>query len=107
MNIKFQQDLLENIDNFILSLEDPKNEFHFSPVLKSNNKNGKELNLGFSCFAIKCLYTTQKWSSFSSDLQKRWIEYINSFQNDLDGYPENSFVDLFYIKGFKHKSFID
>ena len=58
MDAKF----VEQINSYLDSLE--KNEkFTYFPTSINLTQNGQNLNLGFSCYALKCLFITKKWET--------------------------------------------
>ena len=90
----------DEITNFINSLRIAKNSYSFSPCLKGATQAGKELRLGFSCYALKTYFTLNKWNNFDEDYKNDWAEYINSFQTKSKIYPDYSFLDDAYIDNF-------
>ncbi len=102
---KFENDLKDNVFNYLKSLEDSENRYHFFPAKDGLLKNGKNLNLGFSCLALKSFYITGLWDQLSNEEKKGWITHINSFQKNISGYPDNSFIDENYLRGFTSLDF--
>lgn len=70
-----------------------ENNFEYSPSLSGVTENGKKLNLGFSTYALKILYMTNKLDTKTEFKKDKWAEYINSYQCDIEKLPKNSFVD--------------
>ena len=97
---EFEKDLVENVFNYLKSLESKQDRYKFIPASDGLLRNGRNLNLGFSCLALKSFYITGLWDQLTNNEKKGWIEYINSFQKNAKGYPNNSFIDLNYLKGF-------
>ena len=48
------------IENFINSLK--KSEYSFKPVLDGSTESGLNIELGFTCYAVKTLYTINSLS---------------------------------------------
>tara|TARA_Y100000817_G_scaffold265773_1_gene221733 strand:- start:12 stop:1133 length:1122 start_codon:yes stop_codon:yes gene_type:complete len=101
----FEEDLIANIFNYLQSLENSTNRFHFYPAREGLLDNGKNLKLGFSCLALKSFYITGLWDRLPNDEKQGWIAYINSFQKNNKDFPENSFVDSNYLTGFENLDF--
>ena len=94
-------DLLKNeLVGFINSLN--RGKFDYLPALKGVTKIGKNINLGFNCYVIKCLYMLDEWDNLNTSLKDDWVNYINSFQSINKNFPRNSFVDNNYIKFYNH-----
>ena len=98
MDIKFVQDINDFIES--LQQEDP---YNFFPSRSGLTQSGKNLKLGFSCYALKCFYITKKWDLLSEDEKNNWVSFINSFQKNNTNLPKNSFVDDEFIA--KYNSF--
>ena len=103
---------IENLEDKIKSFLDTlklKNDFEFKNTIKGNTKNGENLKLGYSCYALKIYYTLGIWNKLNINEQKSWINYINSFQTINDKFPENSYIDDILFENYnneKIKTFI-
>lgn len=93
MNKKLKTDLIE----YIYSLEDEKSQFHFLPSTDGLTTWGKKIRLGFSCFAIKCLFMLGEWDNLEDDKKNSWINYLNSFQIKNNKFIENSYIDEVFL----------
>jgi len=92
---------VEKTEIFLGNLSLNNSIYQYKSCLEGNTKNGLNLKLGFSCFALKIYYTLNLWESISLKEKNEWIEYINSFQKTINPYPENSFIDSNLLKGYK------
>ena len=90
----------DEITSFIDSLRLTNNSYSFLPCLKGATQAGRELKLGFSCYALKTYFTLNKWDNFDEDYKNEWGQYINSFQKKSTIYPDYSFLDDAYIDNF-------
>ena len=93
---------IENLEDKIKSFLDTlkfRNEFEFKNTIKGNTKNGENLKLGYSCYALKIYYTLGLWNKLNINEQKSWINYINSFQNQTSRFPKNSYIDFALLDG--------
>ncbi len=52
----------------------------FRPCLKGATELGSRLTLGYSCFALKTVYTIRHWDQLSAESRARWLDLIRSFQ---------------------------
>ena len=95
MDAKF----VEQINSYLDSLE--KNEkFTYFPTSINLTQNGKNLNLGFSCYALKCLFITKKWETLDQGTKDSWTSYINSYQRNHSFLPISSYIDNVFLEDF-------
>ncbi len=91
---------VNNIHNYLESLEDGI-YYKYFPSNSGLTNFGRNLKLGFSCYALKCFYITKKWDKLNNNKQNDWINFINSFQKNSTGLPNNSYVDLEFINNYQ------
>lgn len=96
MNENWLENLELNLPKFLSKLN--KQKFTYQAVVEGSTHEGKNLNLGFSCYALKIYFITNLWDSLELQTQKEWISFINSFQTDNELFPDNSFVDPKYLE---------
>ena len=46
-----------------------------------------------SCYAIKILFTLNRWDEIEKSRRSGWVDYINSFQKNKESLPSNSYID--------------
>ena len=98
MKIKINQEFKEGLTNYLTSLKTDR-DFHFLPTKKGVTETGKNLELGFSCLALKSFYILGEWQNFSYEKKENWANYINSFQNaNVHEFSKNSYIDENYYK---------
>lgn len=90
-------DIKPGVTNFLetLSKNNVSYEYDFSD--KGLTKEGSKLSLGFSCYALKLNYIIYS-DRFSENKYERWINYLNSYQTANTKFPENSYIDKYYLK---------
>ena len=93
MEENWEINLKVNIEKFLINLQDNENFYIFNPVMLGNTKHGRNLGLGFSCYALKCFHMLGLWDNLDKKEKDSWVEYINSFQKNINHLPEGSFVD--------------
>jgi hypothetical protein len=98
MNNSWMFNLKDEILGFLNSLNE--NNLNFNPVKKGVTNAGKEIELGFLCYAIKIFYIIGEWDEFSEEKKDNVIKKINSFQSNTGSFSQNSFIDIMYIKAF-------
>ena len=62
----------------------------FLPCTKGSTQEGRQIALGFSCFALKVYYTLGLWEKLHLKEQKSWIDFLRSFQTR--GNPRGNWV---------------
>ena len=90
-----QDKLEDSLLSYIHELEKPNYQYQFNFALEGLTKASNNLNLGFSCFALKLKYILN-----SKDLKPKyllnWSDYINSFQVQENHYFPYSYFDKGY-----------
>lgn len=88
---------LNNIDTqlieYLNSLRKLEKSYEYYPAKKGTTQNGKNLSLGLSCYAIKILFTLNRWDEIEKSKRSGWVDYINSFQKNIKSLPSNSYID--------------
>lgn len=74
--------LPNSLDGFLHSLKTPDQPGKFLPCLRGTTPAGNDIELGFSCFALRLYHTLGLWETLSLEEQTAWIEHIQSFQVD-------------------------
>ena len=92
MNNSWMYNLKDEILGFLDSLNE--NNFNFYPVKKGLTNAGKEIQLGFLCYATKIYYIIGEWDEFSEEKKDEIIKKINSFQSSTSRFSQNSFIDI-------------
>tara|TARA_B100001057_G_C22869397_1_gene958110 strand:+ start:7739 stop:8857 length:1119 start_codon:yes stop_codon:yes gene_type:complete len=106
MKIKINENFKEKYLIFLQSLA-KENNFEYYPVTEGYTKDGLNINLGFSCFALKSFHILDEWDNLSENKKHSWIQYINSFQKNTDSsFDEGSFIDYDYLTSIQKLSLI-
>jgi len=90
--------LRERVLVFLDTLSRSENSFNYNPVAYGITPEGRELELGFSCYALKIKYILKDPSIFNESVNLDWAKYLNSFQVESGKFPRNSFVDEKFLK---------
>jgi len=93
MNNAWLNEIDVKIYQFLNSLKNQSSPYKYSPALEGVTDAGKNLSLGFSCFAIKILFTLNLWKTITKREQDDWLGFINSHQESKKNLPKNSFID--------------
>jgi hypothetical protein len=96
-------DWLKNLDKniifFLDNLRHESDEFRYKPVIYNQKISTQNLQLGFSCYALKINILLDRVSDFKDEYIVQWSEYLKSFQQiDTNEYPLNSFIDKAYVE---------
>jgi hypothetical protein len=90
MKIDELNEILDSTELYLANLTKEEN-FKYYPAREGLTTYGKNLELGFSTFAIKILKMINKIEEYEIDL---WVDYINSFQSlEYENIQNNFFVD--------------
>ena len=90
--------LNDTLPQYLQTLEVPDQPGRFLPCVEGATELGKQVALGFSCFAVKIYYTLGLWEELHPREREAWIAFLKSFQ--VDGNPtgdwvtHNAFIDL-------------
>ncbi len=76
----------------------------YYPLAKGLTKNGKLLDLGFTCYVLKIFYMTGEWERLNEEKKKGYIDFINSFQSTNKEVPQNYYLDDNLYKSYKSMS---
>ena len=93
------KNLDEKVLNYLEELKKTDSEYAYYPVKSGLTDDGKKLELGFSCYALKILKILNQIDTFSEKKIDNWAKYINSFQSNKDSF----FIDNEYLKSFKNQ----
>lgn len=102
-NIEKYLDIIENTYEYLESLK-KENDFEYFPSRNGLTSYGKNLNLGFSTYALKILYMLRKPEITNQENLDLWSNYINSYQKTINPFPENSFIDEVMINSYKNNN---
>jgi len=91
------KNFISDVTEYIYSLENKELEFHFFSTTDGLTKWGNQIQLGFSCFAIKCLYILGEWRNVPSEKKNGWINFINSFQEENENFLPGSYIDRVFL----------
>ena len=75
------QRLDDTLWQFMQTLHVSAQPGRFQPCEQGVTEEGKQIALGFSCFALKIAYTIGVWDELPAQEQKAWIAFIKSFQH--------------------------
>ena len=96
--IKINEDFIESYLHFLNGLK-KENDYGYYPVKNGTTYEGKNIDLGFSCFAIKSLYIIDEWKNITELQKNNWLNFINEFQNNVNkNFSEGSFIDINYLE---------
>lgn len=84
-------------------LEDLKKEEldSFYPLKRGLTKAGKNLNMGFLCYALKIMYMSGEWDNLSNTKKNNYQNSLNYFQETNFKNYNNYFIDEALIEGYE------
>ena len=98
------QEVDSKTEGFLLELKKQNDTFNFFPALEGLTSAGKNLNLGFSCYALKIFFILGLWEKLDSESKKSWKNYISDFQINKKNPSENLFIDTSYLSYYQRLS---
>ena len=77
---RWLQGLNDQLPAYLQKLEFPSQVGQFLPCKTGATEFGKQLALGYSCFALKTYYMFGLWQGLDAQKQTEWIRFIKSYQ---------------------------
>ena len=75
-------ELEESVPAFLQSLKPGTQAGRYLPCRRGATAVGKEMGLGWSCFAAKTLHILNRWSALELREREEWVKFIQSFQRE-------------------------
>lgn len=97
--------IYSGVQTFLENLKKPNSHFSYYPALSGVTEDGKKLNLGFSCYALKIKYMIGQLNKPDMDYINSWVKFINSFQKNNTIFPDNSYIDPALIESYNKLNF--
>lgn len=89
--------LKDSVARYLDTLKMPGQLGRFLPCPRGLTREGEQVSLGFSCFALKIYYTIGLWEEVPPKEREDWIAFLKSFQADgnpmKDRVANNAFID--------------
>lgn len=102
MKKNYLPDFFEEKQKYYLESLKRETGFFFNPTNDGLTNHGKNLQVGFSTFALKLYFIFGEWNNLTNNEKNEWISLINSFQLNKESLPRNSYIDSevynFYTK---------
>lgn len=95
--MSFFEEVEDGVQKFLNNLQKIDRPFSYFPVLDGITNEGKELELGFSCYVVKIKYMLGLWDKIEEDKKKDWTKFLNSFQKEESNFPKYSYIDNAYL----------
>ncbi len=74
----------ESVPAFLQSLKPDAQAGRYLPCKNGATEVGKQMALGWSCFAAKTLHMLGRWNTLPSHEQTEWINFIQQFQTSAE-----------------------
>lgn len=100
MDKKFLNDIPFLTLKYVKSLE-KQDRFQYYPFKENLSFYGTNLNLGFSCYALKIYYMTLEYKNLSEKELTSWGTFIKSFHSSTN--IDQLFIDPIYLKYYSKK----
>lgn len=79
-NVQWLSGLQDQLTAYLSSLQVPSQTGRFLPATTGLTAQGKQVALGFSCFAAKLYFMLGLWDTMPLQEQRDWINFLQSFQ---------------------------
>jgi hypothetical protein len=76
------------------------NLYLYQPCLKGSTRLGKQLNLGYSTYAVKIFKMTKAWEDLSETQKNKWINKLFNYQSFNSDQFVNYFIDPYLYKQY-------
>ena len=91
MKIEINEDFKEKYLVFLQSLS-KENEFEYYPASEGLTRDGENISLGFSCFALKSFHILNEWENLSENKKqeffrkffRKFFGVLKSFRGKLE-----------------------
>ena len=102
MTILSPSSLKDSILEYLDTLK-KENIFEYFPTKKGLTQQGQDINLGFSCYALKCFHILDNTSLLTEENKEAWGNYLNNYQIESVRFPNYSYVDKNYLLSYEMK----
>ncbi len=103
-NLDFILNVPERVMDYLSKLN-KNDKVSFRPSLSGVTTEGENLQLGFSTYGLKLYYMLGIWDQLDKNHKDKWTTFINSFQQNIKSFPENSYIDPVLLNSYKNKTF--
>jgi hypothetical protein len=77
-------------------------DFDFLPTIKGYTKVGKQINMGYNCYAMKLYVISNDWKGLSENYKNQWVDSLLDFQVHNNITYKNYFLDPKVIQYFNN-----
>lgn len=92
LDLGWLESLRESVPAYLDRLKVDGRSWRYLPCERGATPIGREISLGYSCFALKLQHMLGGWDELDAAEQAAWIGYIQSFQ--VGGARQGAFIDL-------------
>ena len=82
--------LEERLPNYLARLQSKDEPGRFLPCVEGATKVGREMALGWSCFALKLQHILNRWEPLPATDREAWLRFIRGYQQPTE---EGAFID--------------
>lgn len=77
-------------------------DFDYLPTIKGYTKIGKQINMGYNCYAMKLYVMSNNWKGLSENYKNQWVDFLLHFQQHNNITYKNYFLDPKVIQYFNN-----
>jgi hypothetical protein len=90
LDLTTYRELEDRVPLFLKSLKLGEQAGRYLPCKRGATNEGREMGLGWSCFAMKTLHMLGRWELLEREEREYWVEFIQDYQRtDGDGFFED------------------
>ena len=105
LDLAWLESLRERVPAYLERLKVGDKVGHYLPCARGATPIGREIGLGYSCFALKLQHMLGGWSKLPVGERAAWVEFIQRFQ--VGGARQGAFVDLPQVEFLQRGSWRD
>lgn len=90
LDVAWLEHVGESVPRFLKALKVGNDSGRYLPCLTGATSVGREMGLGYSCFALRSLFTLGQWEEIDELERGEWLDYIRGFQQRGG---EGAFID--------------
>jgi len=105
LDLAWLESLSERVPAYLARLKVGDKPGHYLPCARGATPIGRQIGLGYSCFALKLQHMLGGWSRLPESERTAWVESIQRYQ--VGGERQGAFVDLPQIEFLNHGTWRD
>jgi hypothetical protein len=80
LDLSYLREIEDRVPQFLRSLRVGAQAGRYLPCLRGATAVGREMGLGWSCFALKTLHMLGRWDALDREEREAWVEFVQDYQ---------------------------